>query len=129
MGHMEKCRDFWSINTRNRVDAQIYTHHGHNPEELVFRIRYVQGDKKMEGIDSEIQTTFTFEHESPSIYATLQVIRTKIFSEVETMEVVPISSAHKANMSVHKLLEFYNVTKEEHEEEDPRNVQIPDTKG
>jgi hypothetical protein len=32
-------------------------------------------------------------------------------------------------MMVQKLLECYNVTKEEYEEEDPRNVQIPETEG
>jgi hypothetical protein len=32
-------------------------------------------------------------------------------------------------MTIHKLLECYNVTKEEHEEEDPGNVQIPETEG
>jgi hypothetical protein len=45
------------------------------------------------------------------------------------MEVVPVCSAHKAKMIVHKLLECYNVMKEEYEEEDPRNVQIPETEG
>jgi hypothetical protein len=34
------------------------------------------------------------------------------------MEVVLVCSAHRAKMSVHKLLECYNVAKEEHDEED-----------
>jgi hypothetical protein len=42
------------------------------------------------------------------------------------MEVVPLCSAHKAKMTVQKLLECYNVTEEEYEEEDPRNVQVPE---
>jgi hypothetical protein len=45
------------------------------------------------------------------------------------MEVVPLWSAHKANITVHELLECYNVTKEEKYEEDPRNVQVLETKG
>jgi hypothetical protein len=45
------------------------------------------------------------------------------------MEVVPVCSAHKASMIVHKLLECYNVEKEEHDDEDPRNVKILETKG
>jgi hypothetical protein len=32
-------------------------------------------------------------------------------------------------MTVHELLECYNVAKEEHDEEDPRNVQVPETEG
>ena len=45
------------------------------------------------------------------------------------MEVVPLCSAHKAKMIVQKLLECYNVKKEEYEDEDPRDVQIPKTEG
>jgi hypothetical protein len=40
-----------------------------------------------------------------------------------------ICSAHRAKMIVHELLECYNVVKEEHDEEDPRNVQVPKTEG
>jgi hypothetical protein len=72
---------------------------------------------------------FTFEHESPFIHATLQAIQKKIFLEVEMMEVVPLCSSHKAKMMVQKLLECYNVKKEEYKNEDPRNVQIPETQG
>jgi len=43
------------LSTINRVDTQIYTHLGHNPEELIFIIRDVQGDNKMGRIDSKIQ--------------------------------------------------------------------------
>jgi hypothetical protein len=32
-------------------------------------------------------------------------------------------------MIVHELLECYNVVKEEHDEEDPRNVKVPETEG
>jgi hypothetical protein len=45
------------------------------------------------------------------------------------MELVPLCSVHKANMIVHELLECYNVAKEEHDEEDPRNVQVHETEG
>jgi hypothetical protein len=45
------------------------------------------------------------------------------------MEVVPICSVHRANMIVHELLECYNVAKEEHDEEDPRNVQVLEIEG
>jgi hypothetical protein len=42
---------------------------------------------------------------------------------------VPVCSAHRANMIVHELLECYNVSKEEYDEEDPRNVQVSETEG
>jgi hypothetical protein len=38
-------------------------------------------------------------------------------------------NAHRASMIVHELLECYNVAKEEHDEEYPRNLQVPETKG
>jgi hypothetical protein len=75
------------------------------------------------------EITFTFEHESPSIDATLQAIRTKIFSKEEMMEVVLVCSVHKSKMIFHELLECYNMAKEEYDEEDPRNVQILETEG
>jgi hypothetical protein len=71
--------------------------------------------------------TFTFEHESPSIDAVLQDIQNNIFSEKGSMEVVPLCSAHRANMIVHELLECYNVAKEEQDEDDLKNVQIVET--
>jgi hypothetical protein len=75
------------------------------------------------------RVTFTFEHETPTIDATLQVIQTKIFSEEGMMEVVPLCNTHKANIIVHELLECCNVDKEEQDEEDPRNLQVPETEG
>jgi len=52
-----------------------------------------------------------------------------IFSEEGTMEVVLVCITHKAKMIIYELLEFYNVAKEEHDEEDPINVHVPETKG
>jgi hypothetical protein len=43
--------------------------------------------------------------------------------------VVPVCNVHRASMTVHELLECYNVAKEEQDEEYPRNVQVPETKG
>jgi hypothetical protein len=40
-----------------------------------------------------------------------------------------VCSAHRASMIVHQLLECYNIAKEEHDEEDPRNVQVPKIEG
>jgi hypothetical protein len=72
---------------------------------------------------------FIFEHKTPLLDAVLQVIINKIFSEEGSMEVVRMCTGHRASMIVHELLECYNVAKEEHDEEDPRNVQVTKTKG
>jgi hypothetical protein len=45
------------------------------------------------------------------------------------MEAVPMCSAHRASMIVNKLLECYIVSKEERDEEDPKNVKVPKTEG
>ena len=42
---------------------------------------------------------------------------------------VPSCSAHRDSMIVHELLDCYNVTKEEHDEEDPTKVKVPKTEG
>jgi hypothetical protein len=63
------------------------------------------------------------------IDANLQAIRNNIFSEEGLMEVVPVCSAHRTSMKVHELLECYKVVQEDQDEEDPRNIQIPETKG
>jgi phosphohistidine phosphatase SixA len=43
------------------------------------------------------------------------------------MELVPVCSAHRAKMTVQKILECYNITKEEYEEDVPNNVQVLET--
>jgi hypothetical protein len=75
------------------------------------------------------KVTFNFEHESPLVDASLQVIRTKIFSEEDPMEVVSMCSAHRDSMIVHELMECYSVVKEENDEEDPMNVKVTKTQG
>jgi hypothetical protein len=44
------------FNIRNRMDAQIYLHTGHNSKELVFGIGNEQRDNKMGIFDSEVQS-------------------------------------------------------------------------
>jgi hypothetical protein len=43
--------------------------------------------------------------------------------------VVLVYNAHRDLMIVHELMECYNVSKQEHDEEDLRNVQVPETEG
>jgi hypothetical protein len=49
--------------------------------------------------------------------------------EKDHIEIVLACIAHRESETVHELLECYNVTKEDEEEEDPRNVQVLETKG
>jgi hypothetical protein len=77
----------------------------------------------------KFKVTFTFEHKYTLLDASLQDIRTNIFLEEGPMEVVPMCSAHRSSMIVHEYLECYNVTREEQDEEDPRNIQVPKTEG
>ena len=62
---------------------------------------------------------FTFENESSLVDALLQAIRHKFFSGEESIEVISICSVHNASMKIHQLLECYNVSQENQNEEDP----------
>jgi hypothetical protein len=128
-GHVEQCRDLWSS-----VPETEWMHIFIHTLDTILKNWYLELEMhrettRWEELVQRFKVTFTFEHESPSIDAVLQAIRTKIFSEEGSMEVVSVCSAHRANIIVHELLECYNVAKEEHDEEDPRNVQVPETEG
>jgi hypothetical protein len=60
------------------------------------------------------------------LYKSLEV---NFFMEEGQVEIVPTCSVHRESVTVHELLECYNVTEEDQEEEDPRNVQVPETEG
>jgi hypothetical protein len=70
-------------------------------------------------LDQSFKVTFTIEHESPSVDVALQDIQTKILSEEGLMEVVLVCNVHRVDMIVHELLECYNVSKEEQNEDIP----------
>jgi hypothetical protein len=128
-GHVEQCRDLWSsvpeIEWMHKFIHTLDT----IPKNWYLELEMHRETTRWEELIQRFRVTFTFEHESPSIDAVLQAIQSNIFLEEGTMEVVSVCSAHRANINVHELLECYNVAKEEHDEEDPRNVQVPETKG
>jgi hypothetical protein len=128
-GHLEIYRALWcavlKIEWKHRFIHTLDT----NPKNWYLELEMRREITSWEEMVWIFEVMFTFEHESPSIHTTLHAIRINIFSEVEMMEVVPFCSAHKAKMIVKKLLEFYNVTKEEYENEDPKNVQIHEIEG
>jgi hypothetical protein len=59
----------------------------------------------------------------------LQAIRNNIFLVEGPVDVVPVCSTHRASVKVHQILECYNFSKEDQDEEDLRNIEIPETKG
>jgi len=75
-----------------------------------------------EYITQWFQVTFTFQSESAPISTTLQEIKWEIFIEEEAMKVISICSAQDASMMVHKLLECYNVTQIDQDNDDPRYI-------
>jgi hypothetical protein len=117
------------LNIRNRMDAPIHTHIGYNPEELYLELETRRETTTWEGLVQRFKVMFTFEHESPSIEAALQAIRTKIFLKDKSMEEDPLDSEHTTKLTVQKLLECYNVTEEEYDEGEPMNFQRPETEG
>jgi hypothetical protein len=82
-----------------------------------------------DGMVQRFKVTFTFEHEPPLLDETLEAMRTNIFSKEGSMEVVSMCNAHRSSMTLHELLKCYNVAKEYQEEDDLRNIQIPETEG
>jgi hypothetical protein len=127
--HVEQCRNIWrSIPKKEWMHMFIHTLDT-IPKNWYLELEMHRETMNWDQLIQRFKVTFTFEHESPLLDATLQAIRTKIFLEEGPMEVVPMCSAHRASMIVHELLECYNVAKEEQDEEDPRNIQVPETEG
>jgi hypothetical protein len=88
-----------------------------------------RGTSNLEKITRNFKVTFNFEAELPLVVANLQVIKGKIMMEEGQVETIPTCSALTDSATVHELLECYKVTEEYQEEKDPRNVQVPETKG
>jgi hypothetical protein len=82
-----------------------------------------------EELTHNFKVTFSFEDEAPSVDTTLQVIKDKIFASEDSIELVPVCSAHRSSVTVREVLECYNVIGEDQEDEDLRNLQIPKTEG
>jgi hypothetical protein len=81
-----------------------------------------RGTTDWEKLTQNFKVTFNFEDTLPLVDVALQFIRGKKFMEEGEVEIIPTYSVHKEFLTVHELLECYNVTKEEEEEENLRNV-------
>jgi hypothetical protein len=126
--HVEKCMILWS--SISKIEwTHKFIHKDTIMKNWYLELEIRKETTRWEELDHRLKVTFTFEHESSSIDATLQAIQTKIFLEEGSMELVLVCRSHKATMTIHELLECYNVSKEEHDEEDTINVQVPKTEG
>jgi hypothetical protein len=124
-----QCRKIWSS-----IPKKEWMHKFIHTLDMIPKNWYLELEMHRETMDwdeltQRFKVTFTFEDESPLVDATLQAIRTRVFSEEGSMDVVPVCSVHRTSMTVHELLECYNVAQEDQDEEDPRNIQIPETEG
>jgi hypothetical protein len=73
-------------------------------------------------LTGNFKVTFCFENNNPLIDSALQVIKNKFFVIKGSMYNTP-----RVIATVEEVLHYYNVAKEDQEEEDPRNLQILET--
>jgi predicted acetyltransferase len=121
-------------NHGNQVPRKEWTHRFIHTLDTIPKNWYLELEMHRDTTDwdyitQRFQVTFTFQNESPLISTTLQVIKQKIFTEEESMEVISVCNTHNASMMVHKLLECYNVTQEDQDDEDPYNIQVLEIEG
>jgi hypothetical protein len=88
-----------------------------------------KGTTEWEELTQNFKVTFSFEVESPLVDASLQVIRSNIFMEDDHMGMIPQAVHVEASATVREMLACYNIIEADQDEEDPRNVQVPETEG
>jgi hypothetical protein len=112
------------------MDTLVCTHLGHNPKNWYLELEVRRETTDWEELTQNFKVTFSFEDDAPLIDSTLQVIKNNIFSSEDSIELVPVCSMHRSSVTVEEVLHCYNVVEEDQEEdEDPRNVKIPETEG
>jgi hypothetical protein len=127
--HAEQCKNIWSLISKKEW-THIFIHTLNTiPKNWYLELEMCRETTNLDQLIQRFKVKFNFEHESPFVDASLQVIRSNMFSEEGSIEVVPICSAHRDSMTIHELLECHNVAKEEQDEEDPRNIKVPETEG
>ena len=71
------------------------------------------------------QLTFKFEFEYPKIDQALKVTKGKLLSDCS----LPVFETPKWKVALEQALECYNLAEEGEEDENPRNVNIPESEG
>jgi hypothetical protein len=79
------------------------------PKNWYLELEMQRETANLDELTQRFKVTFTFEYESPLVDVALQSIRTMVFSEEGSMDVVPMCSVNRTSMKFHKLMEFYNV--------------------
>jgi hypothetical protein len=69
--HVEQCRNIWSSTPKGGMDTHVYTYTGYNSEELVFGMEMHRETTSWDELVQRFKVTFTFEHESPLIDASV----------------------------------------------------------
>jgi hypothetical protein len=104
-GHVEQCRTLWS-SVPEAEWTRIFIHTLDTiPKNWYLELETCRETTRWDELVQKFKVTFKFEYESPLMVATLQAVRTKVFLEERSMEVVPFYNVHKALMIVHELLE------------------------
>ena len=68
--------------------------------------------------------TFEFTSEHPTVDVSLQVIKENIFEEILVVD----TDFHQCSMTIHNLMQFYNLTGEPDDDE-PLEINIPESEG
>jgi hypothetical protein len=127
--HVSQCQNTWSSRPKEE-----WTHRVIHTLDMILKNWYLELEMYREIMNYDMLTqsfkvAFTFENESPLIDAVLQNIKTKIFLKGGPMEVVYMCRTRRDSLKVHKLLEFYYVSREDRDEEDPRDIQVLEIEG
>ena len=93
------------------------------PKNWYIEIEFHRGTKDWSLLIDAFKLTFGFESEYPKIDDALEVIRTKIFEDAP----FPLFNQLDWATQLETTLECYNFTADE--DEDPRNVNIPESEG
>jgi hypothetical protein len=109
--HVEQYKTLWSS-----IPETEWTHRFIHTLDTIMKNWYLDLEMcrettRWDELVQRFEVTFTFEYESPLMDATLQAIRTKIFSEKGPMEVVLVCNAHRSSITIHDLFELCNVAK------------------
>jgi hypothetical protein len=121
MEHVTQCIVTW-----NKVPRKEWTHLFVHTLDTILKNWYLELEVRRETTDWEeltrnFKVTFSFEDDAPLIDSTLQVIKNNIFSAEDSIELVPVCSAHRYSVTVEEVLHCYNVVEEDQEEdEDPK---------
>jgi len=92
------------------------------PKNWYIELEVCRGITKWEDLTCNFKVAFNFEDYAPLIDTTMQIIKNKIFTLEDLMELVPLCSVPIYFVTVQEVLECYNVVGEDQEDENPRNL-------